>query len=278
MPYRHAHWWVLAVLGVIVLGFWPSYWSVARTSPWQFHLHGMIATLWVVMVAAQSWTAHRKGWALHRASGQASLFLFPLLIAGLVAVMHKNAVAYGTGTGFLVPTYGPAFFGGLLVAAAAYVTLFYGALKWRRKVWSHSAFLLGTPVILFESPFSRVLNRYVPGLVIEGPQHVERAMHAILLSDALMVGLCLILWRRAKGRSDAWAIVAGFVAAQMVVMGALYFSGWKALDPLIAAVAALPVTGVVAVGLAIGGATSWLGWQAGKAPGRQRPTRSAVAA
>ena len=48
----------------------------------------------------------------------------------------------------------------MAVAIAAYVTFYYRALKYRRKVWLHSGYMLATPLILFESPFSRLLNMY----------------------------------------------------------------------------------------------------------------------
>ena len=50
MPYRNAPYYVAVVIAVILLGFGPSYWSVLPTSRWQFHLHGAISSLWVLMV------------------------------------------------------------------------------------------------------------------------------------------------------------------------------------------------------------------------------------
>src|SRR5438128_5845836 len=88
MPYAKAPYYVLDVIAVIVAGFWPSYFSVWGTVPWQFHAHGIAASLWVTTVAAQSWTAHRKPQLpLHRAVGKSSLFLFPFLIGGLCAII-----------------------------------------------------------------------------------------------------------------------------------------------------------------------------------------------
>src|SRR5690242_16165479 len=78
MPYPRAPYYMLGVIGIIMLGFWPSYWAVVPTVPWQFHAHGVAASLWVLTVTAQSWTAqHKNQLQLHRAVGKASLFLFP---------------------------------------------------------------------------------------------------------------------------------------------------------------------------------------------------------
>ncbi|MCM8557773.1 hypothetical protein [Sphingomicrobium sediminis] len=269
MPYRHAHWWVLACFGVILLGFWPSYWSVATTSPWPFHLHGIVATVWVLMVAAQVWTIHKKKRGLHRATGQASLYLFPFLIMGLTAIGARNAQGYATDPGPVSAMFGESFLLGLWIAVAAYVVLFYRAMKYRRKVWVHSAYLLGTPVILFESPAGRAMNGFVPGLQIRGPEDFGHVLDGILVSDALMVALCLVLWWRAKKHSNAWGVVAAFVAAQMVLMYGAYH--WWSIESWVMAAATIPMPVMLAFGFILGAATSWLGWQAGKGSASVRP-------
>lgn len=266
MPYRHAHWWVLACLGVILLGFWPSYWSVVSTSPWPFHLHGIVATVWVVMVAAQVWSAHNKKWPLHRATGQSSLYLFPFLIMGLTGIGMRNAQRFAEGDGPFLELYGDAFLIGTLVAVAAYVTLFYRAMKYRRKVWSHSAYLLGTPMILFESPGGRAMNNNLPMFEIQGPADFHIVLDTILICDGMMVALAMTLWWRARERSNAFAVVAGFIALQMVLMYSAY--NFIDLDALVVATAQIPMSAALAVGLALGAATSWLGWQAGKQPAK----------
>lgn len=163
MPYPKAHYAVFVVLAVIAGGFWPSYFSVWGAVPWQFHAHGIAASIWVCMVAAQSWTAHhRPQLPLHRTIGKASLFLFPFLIAGLCAIIDR------TGKGFIANDdpvrvmLGGSFLSGMGVAIAAYVTVYYRALKYRRQVWVHAGYMLATPLILFESPFGRLLNMFVP--------------------------------------------------------------------------------------------------------------------
>ena len=59
MPYPHAPYCILVCIAVIVAGFWKSYFSVWGNVPWQFHAHGVAASIWVLMVLMQSWTVHR---------------------------------------------------------------------------------------------------------------------------------------------------------------------------------------------------------------------------
>jgi hypothetical protein len=256
---------MLVVIGVIVIGFWPSYFAVAGTSPWQFHAHGMAASLWVLLVTAQSWTAHRKvRLPLHRAVGKASLFLFPFLIGGLAAIIDRQGRDYVAGDPINL-LYGPGFLTGTMVAMAAYVTVFYRALKYRRKVWVHAGYMLSTPLILFESPFGRIVNLYVPGFIVHGPADFPLVMSSILWSMALELAIIAIIWLRVGGeRAKPFLVTAGFIVVEMIAIGmASNFAVLKQFDTF---VGHLPEAMIALSGFAIGAATSWLGWNAGKQP------------
>ncbi len=174
MPYKHAPYYMLAVIAVIVAGFWPSYFAKWGEVPWQFHAHGVAASIWVLMVLAQSMTIHKGQLPIHRAVGKSSLLLFPFLIGGLAAIIDLTGKGFVSGDGVTRQMFGGQFLIGLALAIAAYVVLDYRALKFRRKVWLHSGYMLATPLILFESPFSRLMTVFVPGLTIRGPQDFGR--------------------------------------------------------------------------------------------------------
>ena len=264
MPYRHAHYYVLAVIAVIVAGFWPSYFVVWNSVPWQFHAHGIAASIWVTMVLGQSWTAHHRQLPLHRAIGKSSLLLFPFLIGGLAAIIDVTAKAFVAGEGPVRMMFGGSFLIGLALAIAAYVTVYYRALKYRRKLWVHSGYMLATPLILFESPFGRLLNMYLPGLAIGGPGDLHLVMPAILWSMALELAVIAAIWLKYRERATPFLVAGGFIVAQMLTMGLMTESAL--LKSLLAVVGQLPSAAVVLAGFAIGALTSWAGWQAGKRP------------
>ena len=170
MPYRNAPYYVLFVLAVIVVGFWPSYFTQWTNVPWQFHAHGIAATLWVTMVLVQSWTVHHGQLPLHRAIGRTSLLLFPFLMAGFAGIIDVTAKGFVANDNPVRVMFGGSFLIGMALAMAAYVTFFYRALKYRRKVWVHSGYMLATPLILFESPFSRLMTMVLPALPAESPR------------------------------------------------------------------------------------------------------------
>ena len=264
MPYPRAHYVVLVVLAVIAAGFWPSYFSDLGHVPWQFHAHGVVASIWVCMVVAQSWTAHHKGQLpVHRVTGTVSLFLFPFLIAGLFAIIDITGKRYVAHDPVRL-MFGGSFLVGVALGAAAYVTVFYRALKYRRQVWIHAGYMLSTPLILFESPFSRVLNMFVPPFIIRGPQDLKWVIPSILWSMALELAVVGALWLRYRGKATPFLVAGGFIAAQMVAMGLMGdLPVWK---PVLIAIGNAPSAALWLTGLAIGAVTSWAGWQAGKRP------------
>jgi len=264
MPYRHAHYYVLVVMAVIVAGFWPSYFAVWGSVPWQFHAHGVAASIWVAMVAAQSWTAHHRQLPLHRAVGKSSLFLFPFLIGGLAAIIDLTAKGYAAGNDPVRMMFGGSFLVGLALAIAAYVAVYYRALKYRRKVWIHSGYMLTTPLILFESPFGRLLNMFMPGLAIRGPGDLHLIMPAILWAMAIELAVIAAIWLKYREKANPFLVAAGFIAAQMLTMGLMADSA--PLRSLLVAIGQVPSAAVVLAGFALGALISWAGWQAGKRP------------
>lgn len=269
MPYRHAHYYVLVVIAVIVAGFWPSYFAAWGSVPWQFHAHGVAASIWVAMVAAQSWSAHHGRLPLHRAVGKSSLLLFPFLIAGLAAIIDVTAKGYVAGDGPARMMFGGSFLIGLVLAIAAYVTVYYRALKYRRKVWIHSGYMLTTPLILFESPFSRLLIMFMPGLAIRGPADLHLIMPSILWAMAIELAVVAAIWLKYREKANPFLVAAGFIVAQMLTMGLM--AGSAPLRSLLVAIGHLPSAAVVLAGFAIGALTSWAGWNAGKRPAMPVP-------
>jgi hypothetical protein len=264
MPYPRAFYYMLGVVAVILIGFWPSYFAIAPAAPWQFHAHGIAASLWVLMVTAQSWTAHRKvQLPLHRAVGMASLFLFPFLIGGLAAIIDRQGRDYVGGDPVNL-LYGPGFLTGTMIAMAAYVTVYYRALKYRRKVWVHAGYMLSTPLILFESPFGRAASFVVPAFKVNGPADFPHIMASIQWSCALELLIIAVIWWRVRERAKPFLVTAGFIVVEMIAMG--FASDFPALRRLDAFIGHVPDATIVLTGFAIGAATSWAGWNAGKRP------------
>ena len=267
MPYPRAHYYVLGVMAVIVAGFWPSYFGVWGNVPWQFHAHGVAASIWVLMVFGQSWTVHHGQLPLHRAIGKSSLLLFPFLIGGLAAIIDLTGKGFVAGEGLTRQLFGAQFLIGLALAIAAYVTIYYRALKFRRKVWVHAGYMLSTPLILFESPFSRVMGEVLPAFTIRGPQDFGRLIPSIEWAMALELAIIAAIWQKYRERATPFLVAALFIVGQMLTMGLM--QGNAVLEAMLRVIGNTPSAAVVGAGMAIGAVTSWAGWQAGKRPTAQ---------
>lgn len=264
MPYRHAPYYILVCIAVIFAGFWESYFSVWGKVPWQFHAHGVAASIWVLMVLAQSWTPHHDQLSLHRAVGKSSLLLFPFLIGGLAAIIDLTAKGFVAADSPVRVQFGGEFLIGLGLAMAAYVVLYYRALKFRRKVWVHSGYMLATPLILFESPLSRVFGTWLPAFTIRGPQDFHLIISSIEWAMAVELVVIAGIWLKYREKAYPFLVAALFIVAQMLSMGLL--SDNAMLERLLTVLAQVPSVIVVLAGMVLGAVTSWAGWQAGKRP------------
>lgn len=273
MPYRHAHYYVGFVLLVILAGFWASYWSPIAKVPAAFHFHAMSAMAWLSLLIVQSVSIHRRSNALHRQLGLASLVLFPFLILGLVMIMDVAAQRYAAAESPFVLHNSPAFGLGTAMAIVSYLTLFYLALKHRRNVRLHAGYMLATPLILFESPFSRVIGQFAPWLDFIGSPEIHAVQDTIAISDGLAVLAALAIYARNRKDGAPWLVAAGFIATQAAAMWFAPFV--PQIGQAFGVYARIPLPVTASAGMAAGILAGWLGWRAGIA---RQPVKAPVAA
>lgn len=262
MPYKFGHYFVGIVLLVIMGGFWASYFSrVGGAMPLAFHVHAMTSISWLLLLIVQHVSIHRRANALHKQMGLASFVLFPLLILGFTMIINVSAARYVAAENPFILHNGPAFGIGMAVAIAAYLTLFYQALKTRRNVKLHAGYMLATPMILFESPFSRLMDAVFPWMNIIGSEGVHAVQDTIVISDAIMIVFAMTLYRMDRKHGAPWLVASFFMALQAVTMWFAPFV--PATGSLFSAYAAIPPALTVLAGTVLGAAAAWFGWRAG---------------
>jgi hypothetical protein len=270
MPYRHAHYYLLLLIALTALAFWPIYFSVLPSASVALHIHGVSASLWIALLGIQSWTIHHRRNEWHRALGILSLAIFPVFFAGSMLIVHTMALNFASGD-FFDGRFGARFAALDLVAVPAIGWLYFSGLRCRRKVHLHARYMLATVFFLFEPIFSRLFLQYIPGLGVTPPEFARLPLDVELsTAGALLLALALA-WRHTKyGRP--WLITAGLLALQMVLFPTLGVV--KPWEELVRAFAATSGHSLFSFGLAIGAAISWLGWKS--AP--TRPVRSLATA
>ena len=173
MPFRHAHWWVLATFPLAALAFWPHYLSLIGTSPWSYHVHGITASMWLLLLAIQSWSIHHGKRDFHRSMGLVSFALFPLFLAGGATIFIGMAERFVEASSPFYQLYPPRLAWLDFVAIAGLAFFYFQALRYRRFVGKHSSYLLATAVFLLPP----ILGRLAPlpmGLNPAMPEFFER--------------------------------------------------------------------------------------------------------
>ncbi|MFZ9395199.1 MAG: hypothetical protein ACO25F_03945 [Erythrobacter sp.] len=267
MPYRHAHYFVGFVLLVILAGFWASYWTAIGNVPLAFHVHAMSSSAWLLLLVVQSIAIQRRGNAFHKLMGRASFALFPFMILGFIMIIDVSAQRYASAEGAFILYNGPSFGIGMAIAIAAYLTLFYQALKHRRNVKLHAGYMLATPLILFESPFSRVMDSFLPWMNFIGSEGPQAVQDTIAISDGMAIVFAMTLYFMDRKHGAPWLIASCFMGLQAVAMWFAPFI--PALGPVFNAYAQIPLAVTACAGIAAGVAAGWLGWQAGGVPTRR---------
>jgi hypothetical protein len=257
MPYRHAWKFIVGLLAATLFGFWRSYFSIISTAPLGFHIHGITASLWMLLLLAQSWTPHHGQIAVHRRLGQATFIALPLFGAGAMGVIHSMAVGTVGGDPFYALWGAPlAFIDWLAFGAVLYAVGM--ALRHRREARLHSAYMLSTALMLLSPVLGRVITKTVPGLIVQGPQDFPAFGWGVQVANLIAGLIALWLWRRDPRAGRPWAVVLGVIVAQIIGFAVLGRSdGWRAVST---ALGTQPLGVLFALGFAAGAATVIVGW------------------
>lgn len=258
MPYRRAHWFLLLLFPLVGLAFWPSYWSVLSTVSPAFHIHGFTASLWIVLLACQSWSIHHRRNEWHRLLGWMSLAIFPLFLAGGFLIIHSMAGKVGGGDPFYT-RFGARLATIDIIATATIGWLYWSALRSRRKVHPHARYMLATVFFLLSPIIGRLLP-ILPPLQITGPADLHHFAYSVQIANLLALILALALAWQAPRHGRPWLITAGVIGAQILAFETLgRYAPWEAL---VRDIALLPAALIFILGLAVGALLSWLGWSA----------------
>lgn len=257
MPYRYAWLFILTLIAATVFAFWRSYFEVVSAAPTGFHVHGVTATLWMLLLLAQSLTPHRGQIGLHRLLGRATFVAVPLFAAGAMGVIHSMAMGTQNGDPFYA-LWGARLgfidllaFGAVLYAASM-------ALRHRRNVRLHAGYMLSTALPLVSPVLGRVVNRTVPGLIIHGPADFPVFGSGVQVANLIAGFFALWLWKRDAKFGRPWAVALGVIIAQIVAFETFAVS--DAWYTAFLGVGTQPLAGLGAFGLIAGAVAVWIGW------------------
>ena len=269
MPYRKAWLFVLALLVLTFVAFWPSYLRDLPSGKMAWHVHAASAVLWTVLAVVQSWSIHHDRWALHRKVGLAVFALFPFFLVGGLWAIHAEATTLAGGLtdpdNLEIAQFG--FFDPL--ANIGFALLFWGGLRYRYKVQLHARYMLGTTLFVVGPIVWRLLRNYLPMF----DRETVPFSYPFAVGNTVAFVIALYLYWLAPKHGRPFLLAAGIIATQEIL-----FETWGRLPawaPVFASVAdvnlpfLLMLTAIVSLGIA------WHGWVAGARPGVPRAVAAA---
>lgn len=268
MPYRRAWLFIVALIGATIFAFWRSYFGKLATAPAGFHVHGVTASLWMLLLLAQSWTPHHGRIAIHRLLGRATFVAVPLFAAGAMGVVHSMAASTIGGDPFYALWGAPLAFLDLLALGAVLYAAGM-ALRHRRNVRLHAGYMLSTALPLVSPVLGRVFNSTVPGLVIHGPQDFPLFGAGVQLANLVAGIVAVWLWRRDPRIGRPWIVALGVIVAQTIGFQTVAASdAWRWVFTLLGR---QPLAVPIVFGLTAGAATVLVGWNAPVVRSASRP-------
>jgi hypothetical protein len=260
MPFRKAWLYVLALLALTFVAFWPGYFSKLPVKKLAHHYHAASAVLWMVLAIVQSWTIHHDRIALHRKIGLAIFIFFPFFLVAGMWVIHVEATTLAGDFNSLEGTQIAQFGWFDPLANIGFALLFWAGLKYRHKVHLHARYMLATLLFVISPIGFRLLAIWIPFFRPD-----ENFSYAMAGGNLIAVAIALYLFRQAPKHGRPFLIAAGFIAAQEITFETL--GRMPAWAPMFASVSyvnlpfLLLLTAIASVGIA------WHGWVAGARPG-----------
>ena len=271
MPYRYAWLFVGALIAATVFAFWRSYFGILSDAGAGFHAHGVTASLWMLLLLAQSYTPHRGQIPLHRALGRTTFVAMPLFAAGSMGVVHSMAAGTAGGNPFY------ALWGARLafIDLLAFGLVLYAvgmALRYRRNVRLHSGYMLSTALPLVSPVLGRVINQTVPGLLIRGPEDFPLFGWGVQLANLIAGIIALWLGRRDPRIGRPWAVALAGIFVQIIGFETVGASAvWRSA---FVELGAQPLAGLMTFGLAAGAAAVFIGWTISGKGGARRTAKA----
>lgn len=259
MPYRKAWLWVLALLALTFVAFWPGYFSKLPDKKVAHHYHAASSVLWMILAIAQCWTPHHIQLALHRKIGLAIFVLFPFfMVAGMWVIHVEAGTLAGDPTsleGTQIAQFG--FFDPL--ANIAFALMFWAALKHRYKVQLHARYMLATLLFVLAPIGFRILPMLIPFFRPD-----ENFSYAMAGGNLIALAITLYLFYQAPKDGRPYLIASVFIVAQAITFETLgRIPAWAAMFGSVSDMNLpflLTLTGIVSIGIA------WHGWVAGARP------------
>ncbi|MCC2618018.1 hypothetical protein LJ739_17320 [Aestuariibacter halophilus] len=183
--YKNAVYYFIALMAVLVVGFWPSYYSKFFADiTFGQHFHGVTMTLWCLLLIIQAWLMKTGRNRYHRSVGKIAFVLGPLVsiaafyvafdfIAKVKQPFSERALAIH-------------WFG--LFLAVLFTWLFFQALRHRKNARLHASYMVCTAMVFLIPGLGRAVGSATEMIGISSPPFV------ITMSIPALIAV-ILLWK-----------------------------------------------------------------------------------
>lgn len=189
--YRNAFHWFIALLMILVIGFWPSYFSrITEPMHHTLHLHAIAMLAWMLLLIAQSWLIRNRKLSHHRALGKLSFVIAPLVvITGIWVNFHFQGRVEEP-----LATRAQAIFWFGFFLPLLFALLYVQAIRHRRDMNLHARYMVLTALVFLIPGLGRALDNTLEPLGLWTPTFLQ------LMFFTLGIALWLMIqdWRRQK--------------------------------------------------------------------------------
>lgn len=204
----------IGLIGLILIGFWPSYFSKFFNGTADFtvyfHFHATMVSTWVFMLIAQPILIRKRKLALHRLIGKLSYIVFPLIFVSIILLSHSRQTTFEQGwdIGLFVT------FKDLLILGVAY----FIAIRYRHNVELHARGIIATGLVCIEPAAARIFIFSQP---FNGYFVVLAIVYAVL-------GILIFIERNQKQGRWVFPLILGlYLMVHAVIIFGVHFELWQ---------------------------------------------------
>lgn len=193
--YAHAHWYMLAAFGIVLLGFWPTFYQPLTSGTTLRNVHGVTATLWYTALVVQPWLVTNGYVRWHRRVAVAVIALLPVVT--VTALMNTRVMLR---RGALPPIARPLIAYLDVTLVALFVALFLLGLRNRKTPAAHKRYMVSTALVGFPPAITRFVARQF------GLNPVLAINISLYVVELILITLIVVDWRMGERRRWAYPI------------------------------------------------------------------------
>jgi hypothetical protein len=215
---------IAAVMLVMVLGFWETYFGADAAAQPHHHLHITTVFIWIGLLVTQLTLMARGSRETHRKVGLAVLVAGPLLVAttGMLSVHSAlKGVVSGEGDFLIIQNVMVTLELGVLILLAF-------LLKNRRKL--HASLLLSTTILFMGIALFFALISFVPQFRIEGPETFYRFQMAAITGQVICFAVGFLFFIR--DRRNGWPFLVAALCFPLNDAIRSLLASFGLIDPL----------------------------------------------